>query len=203
MHVVREGAYVLELSTYGLNAADAMVREQAVDLAARLLRAPAAGSAAVALRGHLLDFIGARAAGQTEHARTLLRDLFPTRVDLRRVIRPELAETFAAAYVGPKLALRNQRVPDATVFSAFTDSGPDTQVVTYAATTEELASGGGCSSSFPPEMAAFAREVAMPGVTWLVLSLEAKGRADPVTYACFARFADRFLFVKNPWAVLK
>lgn len=202
LQVVRQGSYVIEFSSYGLPDADQAARVHALDLAARLLRTSPPNAAAVALRSHVRSFLDARARGRLKQSATILRGLLPTGADLRRTVRSGSAAEFAADYGGLRLALRTDVVPNATVDSAFAGADPRTTVRAWAATTEQIAAGEGWASKFPDGMRAFARERAAPGMTWVVLSLTPPGGKER-SYACFARFGDRFLFVKNPWAVLR
>lgn len=201
LQVFHEGAYVVEFSTYGLAGADRAAQARALDLAARLLRASPPSAVAVALRAHVKRFLLARSRGHRGDASTLMRDLLPTKADLRRSVRPEMAEAFANAYDGVHLALRTSTPSNATVDSAFQGAGPDLTVRAWAATTEELAAGTGWTERFPSEMRAFARDRAAPGMTWVVLVLTPPGGAQR-RYACFARFGDRFLWIRDPWSVL-
>lgn len=201
LQVVRQDQVVIEFSSYGLPNADRAAQARALDLATRLLRASPPGAAAVALRSHVRRFLVARAARRSEEAATILRDLLPTAADLRRTVRPEFAADFAGTYAGVRLALRTSVVQNATVDTAFAGADPRATVRAWGATTEDLAAGEGWSEKFPVAMRAFAREQGAPGMTWLVLSL-APPDAEPDLYACFVRFGDRFLFIKDPWSVL-
>jgi len=201
LQVFREGVHVVEFSTYGLADADRGAQAHALDLAARLLRASPPSAAAVALRSHVKRFLTARAEGRRNEASALMRDLLPTWADLRRTVRPAIADEFAGAYDGVRIELRTTIPQNATVDSAFEGAGPELTVRAWAATTEQLAAGEGWSDKFPPEMRSFARDRAAPGMTWIVLVLTPPDGVER-RHACFARLGDRFLWVKDPWRVL-
>ena len=193
---------MIEFSSYGMPNTDPAAKARVLDLTARLLRASPPSAAAVALRSHVRAFLEARSRRQTKQAATILRDLLPTAADLRRTVRPEVAAEFAMGYAGVRIALRTSVVQNATVDTAFAGAETGAAVRAWAATTEEIAAGEGWASKFPEAMRAFARDRAAPGMTWVVLSLTPPG-AGAQLYACFARLGDRFLFVKDPWAVLR
>ena len=169
LQVVQQGPHVIEFSSYGMPEADRDAQAQALDLAARLLRASAPSAAAVALRSHVRAFLLARTNRESDRAATILRDLLPTAADLRRAVRPEVADEFAAGYEGVRLALRTSVVQNATVDTAFSGADPRATLRAWAATTEQLAAAEGWAARFPGAMRAFARDRAAPGMTWVLL----------------------------------
>jgi hypothetical protein len=40
-------------------------------------------------------------------------------------------------------------------------------------------------------------------MTWIVLTLTPRAGDDELVYPCFARLGDRFLWIKNPWEVMR
>lgn len=200
LQVIRQGRYVVELSAYGLEGVKRKDQDSRLYLADRLLRATPPSAAAVALRAHVKAFLTARELGRLQQARELMRALLPSRADLRRVVRPRFADEFADRYRGLRIALRTTPILNATIFSAFQEAAPNTLVRAWAATSEQLCTGEGWAAHFPEEMRVFSCEMAAPGMTWIVLSLTTP-KGDTITYPCFVRFGDRFLWVKNPWEV--
>ncbi len=203
VHVARAGRHVIELSSWGVDPSRREAQDGAVDVAARLLVARPAEAVAEHLRRHVTGLLEARDAGDEPAARLWLRDLLPSDADLRRVVRPAFSERFEAAYRGARLEVRTTPVPPELARTVFDGAPGSSRVRAYGATTEELARGDDPASVFPPEMRAFAREVADPGVVWLVLSVRPPGTRGARHYACFARLGDRFLWIVDPWTVLQ
>ncbi len=201
IQVARVGRNVMEVTAFGLPAAERPAQAKTVDLAARLLLAPPTTACAVALRAEVKDLLAAREDRDMDGARLILRDLLPSGQDLRRVVRRPYAGAFESGYDGLRLALRTTEVTNATVLAALRGVGKDARVRAWGATTEDLATGRGHASRFPDEMRAFARDVAAPGTQWIVLVTTPTEGGPETTWTCFVRLADRFLWIRDPWRV--
>jgi hypothetical protein len=201
LQVARVGRYVIELTQYGAPGAGEKEQDASLDLAVRMLRSAPADPAAVALRSHVLAFLGARARGDIETAQALLADLLPTGPDIERVIVPARGKAFLEAYRGARLGARGDAIPPETVLAAFQGLGESSRVLAWAATAGELAAGRGRAGRFPAAMRAFARDFAQRGYTWLVLEATTPGGPCPQRYACFVRVGDRFVWLRDPWTL--